>query len=88
MFSSSILPHLTIKSSPLDAEIDLPTAQLVWPVLERALAGKTWEGKEVVLKALVKFSGQAQKLWQDKEELRSLMKVWANMSPLSPHDYN
>jgi proteasome component ECM29 len=67
----------------LDAEIDLPTAQLVWPALERALAGKTWEGKEVVLKALVKFSGQAQKLWQDKG-LRSLMKVWADMSPLGP----
>ncbi|KAJ5347733.1 uncharacterized protein N7506_000986 [Penicillium brevicompactum] len=51
----------------LDTEIDLPTTQLVWPVLERALAGKTWEGKEVVLKALVKFSSQAKK-WQTKEQ--------------------
>ncbi|KAI3144444.1 hypothetical protein CBS147325_5204 [Penicillium roqueforti] len=59
----------------LDVEIDLPTAQLVWPVLERALAGKTWEGKEVVLKALVKFSGQAQKLWQANGELSHLMKT-------------
>ncbi|KAJ5834299.1 Proteasome stabiliser ECM29 [Penicillium robsamsonii] len=59
----------------LDAEIDLPTAQLIWPVLERALAGKTWEGKEVVLKALVKFSGQAQKLWQSNEELGKLKTI-------------
>ncbi|CAG8128696.1 unnamed protein product [Penicillium salamii] len=51
----------------LDPEIDLTTTQLVWPVLERALAGKTWEGKEVVLKALTKFSSQAKK-WQAKEE--------------------
>ncbi|CAL5867715.1 uncharacterized protein PFLUO_LOCUS1934 [Penicillium psychrofluorescens] len=61
----------------LDAEIDLSTAQLVWPVLERALSGKTWEGKEVVLKALVKFASQAQKLWQEKAELRDLMKTIA-----------
>ncbi|KAJ5130149.1 uncharacterized protein N7515_006188 [Penicillium bovifimosum] len=59
----------------LDAEIDLATAELVWPVLERALAGKTWDGKEVVLKALVKFSSQAQKLWQAKPELRNLLKT-------------
>ncbi|KAJ5774618.1 hypothetical protein N7457_009514 [Penicillium paradoxum] len=59
----------------LDTEIDLPTAQLVWPVLERGLAGKTWEGKEVVLKALVKFSSQAQKLWQANAELSNLMKT-------------
>ncbi|KAJ5996552.1 hypothetical protein N7522_008212 [Penicillium canescens] len=58
----------------LDAEIDLPTAQLIWPVLERALAGKTWEGKEAVLKALVKFSSQAQTFWQAKE-LSNLMKT-------------
>jgi proteasome component ECM29 len=55
----------------LDTEIDLSTMQLVWPVLERALAGKTWDGKEVVLKALVKFSSQT-KQWQAREELNSL----------------
>ena len=30
-------------------------AQLMWPVLEKALGGKTWDGKEKVLKAFVKF---------------------------------
>ncbi|KAJ5894394.1 hypothetical protein N7495_006085 [Penicillium taxi] len=46
----------------LDSEVDLGTAQLVWPVLEKALAGKTWEGKEVVLTALVKFARQGERL--------------------------
>jgi proteasome component ECM29 len=64
----------------LDTEIDLPTTQLVWPILERALAGKTWEGKEVVLQALVKFSSQAKK-WQVREE--NTLKV-RRFLPLSP----
>ncbi|KAJ6155055.1 hypothetical protein N7470_005621 [Penicillium chermesinum] len=58
----------------LDQEVDLPTAQLVWPVLEKALAGKTWEGKEVVLTALVKFSRQGKALWADQPEQSELMK--------------
>jgi proteasome component ECM29 len=59
----------------LDAEIDLPTARLVWPVLEKALAGKTWDGKEVLLTALVKFARAAQALWTARPELGILLKV-------------
>ncbi|GKZ35313.1 proteasome component M29 [Aspergillus brasiliensis] len=59
----------------LDSEIDLSTSEYVWPVLERAVAGKTWEGKEVVLEAFVKFSGQAKKLWQEKPTLGETMKT-------------
>jgi proteasome component ECM29 len=59
----------------LDAEIDLPTALLVWPVLEKALAGKTWDGKEVLLTALVKFARAAQALWTARPELGALLKV-------------
>ncbi len=28
-------------------------ARVVWPALEKALSGKTWEGKEIILKALI-----------------------------------
>lgn len=28
-------------------------ARMVWPALEKALSGKTWEGKEIVVKALI-----------------------------------
>ncbi|KAJ5083817.1 hypothetical protein N7456_013244 [Penicillium angulare] len=59
----------------LEVELDLSTAQLVWPVLVKALAGKTWEGKEVVLKALVKFAGQGKKLWTETPEQSELMKT-------------
>ena len=31
-------------------------ARIVWPALEKALSGKTWEGKEKVLKAFVHFT--------------------------------
>ncbi|KAL2828660.1 proteasome stabiliser-domain-containing protein [Aspergillus cavernicola] len=59
----------------LDAEIDLSTSQYLWPVLERALAGKTWDGKENVLKAFVRFASQAKKLWQEQPQLGELMKT-------------
>ena len=28
-------------------------ARIVWPALEKALSGKTWEGKEIIVKALI-----------------------------------
>ena len=65
----------------LDPELDVVTSERVWPVLEKALAGKTWEGKEVVLKALVKFSGQAKRLWQEKKPLSDSMRVSVTFSP-------
>ncbi|EAW15874.1 ECM29 family proteasome component [Aspergillus fischeri NRRL 181] len=61
----------------LDADLDLATSQSLWPVLEKALAGKTWGGKEAVLKAFVKFASQAQKLWQENKQLSDSMKVIA-----------
>jgi proteasome component ECM29 len=44
-------------------------------VLEKALAGKTWDGKEVLLTALVKFARAAQALWTARPELGILLKV-------------
>ena len=35
------------------SEITLSSAKIIWPVLEKALGGKAWEGKETVLEALV-----------------------------------
>ncbi|KKK24759.1 hypothetical protein AOCH_002222 [Aspergillus ochraceoroseus] len=59
----------------LDAELDLATSKTVWPVLEKALAGKTWDGKEAVLKALVRFVGQAKRLWHEQPQLGELVKT-------------
>ena len=59
----------------LDSEIGLDTSEYIWPVLEKALAGKTWAGKENVLKAFVQFTSQAKSLWQKQPPLGELMKV-------------
>ncbi|KAL4896414.1 proteasome component [Aspergillus ambiguus] len=61
----------------LDDELDVPTSKMLWPVLEKALAGKTWEGKETVLKAFVKFASQAKQLWREFPQLSNTMKVIA-----------
>ncbi|KAE8414924.1 proteasome stabiliser-domain-containing protein [Aspergillus pseudocaelatus] len=49
----------------LDPELDLATSECLWPVLEKALAGKTWDGKEVV------------KLWLEKPRAGDTMKAIA-----------
>ena len=51
----------------LEKEHDLSASRLVWPVLEKALAGKTWPGKEEVLKAFVKFASQAKSLKREDQ---------------------
>lgn len=38
------------------SEISLSNARILWPVLEKALSGKAWEGKETVLEALVRLA--------------------------------
>ena len=40
----------------MGAEISDSNAEILWPAIERAIAGKTWEGKEKVLRAFVKFA--------------------------------
>ena len=36
-------------------EISSSNSDTIWPALEKAMSGKTWEGKEVILKAFVNF---------------------------------
>ncbi|PLN84227.1 proteasome component [Aspergillus taichungensis] len=59
----------------LDPQIDLATSEMVWSVLVQALSGKTWEGKEAVLEAFVKFSSQAKALWQANPKASEMMKT-------------
>jgi proteasome component ECM29 len=46
-------------------DIEKKNAETIWPSLDRAMGGKTWEGKEVVLDAYVRFVERGQKLWGD-----------------------
>lgn len=59
----------------LDAEVDISISKLIWPVLEKALSGKTWDGKEAVVKAFTRFAGQARALWQEDKKSSDSMKV-------------
>jgi len=49
-----------------EGNVSNDAAKLLWPHVEKALGGKTWEGKEVVLAAFAKFV-QNTKGWYLKE---------------------
>ncbi|KAK2738268.1 proteasome component M29 [Myotisia sp. PD_48] len=60
-----------------DKQIDSSTAGAIWPYLEKALVGKTWEKKEKVLEAFVEFSIRAKTFLDENENIRSQMKTIA-----------
>ena len=43
----------TVRAAGTGAQISEQDARLIWPVLEKAVSSKTWEGKEKVLDAVV-----------------------------------
>jgi len=59
----------------LGSDVGLANAKLVWPALEKALSGKTWDGKEKVLKAFVEFISKAKTFWQGSSQIEAKMKV-------------
>jgi proteasome component ECM29 len=49
----------------------------LWPVIEKALGGKTWDGKEEVLSAFVKFVETGRDFYQTRPNIQSsITKVW------------
>jgi proteasome component ECM29 len=56
------------------AEISGPNATLIWPALEKALALKTFDGKEKVLDAFVKFTKAARSMWENEPSIATQMK--------------
>ena len=51
----------------MGAEISTLNAAIIWPSLEKAMNGKTWDGKESVLEAFVKFAKNSDLLASNKE---------------------
>lgn len=49
-------------------EIGDPIAQVIWPGIEKAVDGKTWEGKEKALQAFVRFARAKNVVTEDKGE--------------------
>lgn len=69
-----VLKHTSARSvadavtavASMESNMSMETAQLLWPALEKALGGKTWEGKEDVLLAFVKFVESANRYRSEK----------------------
>jgi proteasome component ECM29 len=59
---------LSITSAVGSENIEPVTAKIVWPVLDKALSGKSWEGKEVVLEAFVRFVERSEAYWKAERE--------------------
>jgi proteasome component ECM29 len=47
---------------------------VIWPALEKALALKTFDGKEKVLEAFVKFTSSGESLWSKESSIAAQMK--------------
>lgn len=73
----------TVAVASIGSEMDATTAELLWPALEKALGGKTWEGKEVVLYAFVKFVETGRKLWSVQANVaQAIEKVRPSLQPI------
>ena len=57
----------TTALASMSSGFDSASSQLVWPVLEKALAGKTWDGKETVLYAFAKFVESTKHIWSAED---------------------
>jgi proteasome component ECM29 len=56
--------------------ISKANAEIFWPSLDKAMGGKTWDGKETVLEAFVRFIERGQSLWkEDKNVAKQIEKV-------------
>lgn len=59
-----------------ESQLSDANANILWPALEKAIGGKTWAGKEIVLTALVKFAEAGKTfLDQDVQANTTLVKV-------------
>jgi proteasome component ECM29 len=61
----------TVSASQVDMSGDVGRA--IWPALEKALAGKTWVGKEVVLVAFSRYAEAAKQYYMQHDDVRKAM---------------
>jgi proteasome component ECM29 len=65
-----------VTSTQSQGQYTMAQAEAIWSVLEVALAGKTWEGKEQVVDAFPKFVKTSRSLWTEE-------KVWKQMEKIA-----
>lgn len=59
----------TVAIATMNKDMDATNAAVLWPALERALGGKTWDGKEVVLYAFTKFVETSGIFWSTQPDI-------------------
>lgn len=64
--ASAIADLISCLDTAIDHSYTLTQAATIWPLLEKALGGKSWDGKEVVVDSFPKFVKKAQVLWETK----------------------
>ena len=57
--------------SGLESKVPEKVGEQLWPALEKALGGKTWEGKEVVVFAFAKFVETAQAFYMARPDVKA-----------------
>ena len=55
--------------SSFDDPINSEAAELLWPLLQKAVAGRTWDGKGTVLDGFLRFTKIAQGFWRQREDI-------------------
>ena len=59
----------TVAVATMNSEMETAIAATLWPSLEKALNGKTWDGKEVVLHAFSKFVETSKAFWSKQQDV-------------------
>lgn len=62
-------------ASSLGSEIKDSNVKLIWPALEKAIGGKTWEGKETVLQGLIRLIKSSRVLESDASIADEIEKI-------------
>ncbi|KAH9829277.1 ECM29 protein [Teratosphaeria destructans] len=64
--SARAVADATTTAASIESTMSEQVIEALWPALEKALGGKTWDGKEVVLDAFVKFVESARSWYSQK----------------------
>lgn len=74
--SARAVADATIAVSSVETSFSEKVGEQLWPAIEKALGGKTWDGKEVILPAFVKFVEKGQAFYDQRQEVKSaIMKI-------------
>jgi hypothetical protein len=82
--SARAVADATTTVASMESTISPGAAAVLWPSLEKALGGKTWDGKEVVLSALVRFVESAAP-WYSQQPAVATAIVKVRYLPLFGH---